>query len=165
MKKELNSLNPYVVTLELDSTYSFTSDNNAQYTLSLIDASYYLEEPKPIFEFSVYPVGDVKPPKDARIQDTITWFLLEFFDENPDNCLLFVCDSSDSRHKARARLFDTWFNLLGSNFLEKYDHEIILEHEDSDTPTSIVGSLIIHVENKDKAYILEEMANIIALKY
>ena len=163
MKKELNSLNPYVVTLELDSTYSFMSDSDVKYTISLLDASYYLTEPKPIFEFSVYPVGDVKPPKDARIQDTITWFLLEFFDENPNNCLLFVCDSNDSRHKTRARLFDAWFNLLNNTFLEKYDHEIILE--DEDTSRSIVSSLIIHIENKDKAYILEEMASIIALKY
>ena len=141
--------------------------------MTFSDVSHYCEDIKPIFEFSLYPKEDTIPknkngktviPLDSRISETVQDFLLEFFESN-DRCLLFVCESLDSKHEARARIFDTWFTKLNSDVLEKHDHRICIDNGLDEEPTTIIGSLIIHCENEDKEVILEKIAESITLKY
>jgi len=167
-----NLPNPYNVVSEPDETYSFITDKGVIYIITFSDVSHYCEDIKPIFEFSLYPKEETIPknkngkaviPSDSRISETIQYFLLEFFEVN-DRCLLFVCDSLDSKHEARSRRFNMWFTRLNSDVLEKYDHRICIDNE-SNKPTIIIGSLIIHCQNEDKEIILGKISESITLKY
>lgn len=160
-----NSLNPYILTLtSANGAYTFQTENGVSYTVDFEDASYYIEGLSPLYQFSFYPkdfVGSKQKSKmDVRVRDTILTLLNEFFDDS-SRSLLFICESLDSRGKARFKLFDNWFKQFAGNALEKYDKEIEVEV----TSTIVYGSLIIHKNNTDKDLIFQKLEEIIPLKY
>jgi Family of unknown function (DUF6169) len=160
-----NSLNPYSLTLtSANGAYSFQTDNGILYTVDFEDASYYIEGLSPLYQFSFYPKDFVgskhKGKMDVRVRDTILTLLNQFFIDS-SRSLIFICESLDSREKARFKLFDNWFKQFADGSLEKYDKEIEVEV----TSITVYGSLIIHKDNTDKDLIFQKLAEIIPLKY
>lgn len=73
-----------------------------------------------VFEFQFFqspsapPVLHTKRTPDSRIAHTIVNILQSFF-EVKDRIVLYLCDSSDGKHKARLRLFESWHQSLSNN--------------------------------------------------
>jgi hypothetical protein len=80
--------------------------------------------------------------RDPEIALTIESFLVHFF-KNEDRILIYTCDSADSRHLLRNRLFNSWFeNSQLKNSIEKLDHQF------ENSEPLYYSSLIFHKENK-----------------
>ena len=76
------------------------------------------------------------------MQKTITEIIKYFF-ENKENCIVYICDSSDNRELARYRKFNSWFEKEKLNTkIEKLSNIIIIDEE-----TSHYATMLFHKEN------------------
>lgn len=98
--------------ITLEGKYRFITDNNVIYDIllskspTLINDKQYTDF---IYEISFY-CNQFKILPDYKIKNTIISFLQDFFMENTNNILFYICDSSDGRHLYRNKLFEKWFN-------------------------------------------------------
>ena len=102
----LNKLSPYRVVKSSDNDYWFVTVNGIYYNIS------FNEEFEiggcMAFQFGIFNHEHKHAPFDPNIKRTIIAIINEFFAKNL-NVLLYTCDSSDKREKARNRLFIKWF--------------------------------------------------------
>lgn len=61
------------------------------------------------YQFFLMPKTVPNIQRDAKIQQTVTAIIEEFFRSN-DVLLDYICDTKDGRQAARSRLFEQWFN-------------------------------------------------------
>lgn len=64
-----------------------------------------------VFQFVFFPdkpQRDIIIKNDSRIHLTIVKILQEFFIKNKDGIILYFCDDTDSKGKARHNLFEKW---------------------------------------------------------
>ena len=69
------------------------------------------------YQFSIGNENNSHGSMDMKIRKTIIAIIRNFFELN-QNVLLYLCDNSDHREKARAKLFLKWFN--DSNAPQRY---------------------------------------------
>lgn len=133
MTKELNLECPYNVFRDKDTqTYFFHTKSNIKYIAYFTDASDYFLNfhlRHNIYMFGFEPEGlsiyDKRKLSNNNIHLTIVAILESFFDSK-ENVLTFVADISDSKHKARNRLFESWKKEYDfENKFDKYDIEIV----------------------------------------
>jgi hypothetical protein len=105
---------------------------------------------------------------DKQVSATISHLLLKFFTSEL-RVILYVCDSSDGRHKERHKLFKNWFNNLAeqANYI-RIPVEIDLNDEASGLAASAHGSVITrkdfpHMEVLQKE-LIDEIPNIFRQK-
>jgi len=142
---------PYLYKQELDGSYSFLSDEEIHYTItfkqnSITDPDDNLSPYIVDFSFEAgnYNLSE-KRKFDRRIKATIVSILQDFFQQNPDFAIWYVCDSMDrkTRGKSRSILFERWYQEEGKDILEKYDFELIEE----DLDLEIYASLLVKKYN------------------
>ncbi|MFN8346270.1 MAG: DUF6169 family protein [Spirosomataceae bacterium] len=140
---------PYPIVENPDGTYSFLSDYGIQYSIALFDASFHFNNliiPNGnIVEFSFG--ADNELPVDKKVTDTVLQFLSDFF-QNPQNVMLYVCESIDRKQLPRKRVFDKWFLKFGHSDLEKYDFSFSLDD------IIIRGVVIIDAKNTERELLL-----------
>ena len=139
-------LTPYPIRRNDDGTISFTTEAGVVYTAAFLDASYHFDDVQGVFEFNLYPDGDVPRP-DKRVGLTVI-YILDIFFQDADTVLLYICESLDKRHFARKRKFDSWFRQYGEAF-EKHDYELQVEG------THILISLILKKNNPRQQVLLQ----------
>lgn len=61
------------------------------------------------YQFSIGNANGSHGSMDIKIRKTIIAIIENFFELN-SNVLLYICDNSDHRERARAKLFIRWFN-------------------------------------------------------
>lgn len=104
---------PYLVTVENGSTFSFVTQHSVQYQ------AYFLGVPTPaapeleglIFTFSFvadYEACSMQPPPDYRIKATIRQIIRDFLAKDVTRVLTFTCDSEDGKHRKRQMAFERW---------------------------------------------------------
>lgn len=117
-------LTPYK--LESD-TYGYTllTDSGICYRIVLQDTSedFFHNFPSiKLFDISLICISDKERLSfDERIAVTISNMVKKLLLEG--NIISFFCDTSDSRHKTRNRLFNQWFKKYGNEHFEKIDSE------------------------------------------
>ena len=139
-------LTPYPIRRNDDGTISFTTQVGVVYTAAFLDAFYHFDDVQGVFEFNLYPDGDVPRP-DKRVGLMVIYILDIFFHE-VDNVLLYICESLNERHFARKRKFDGWFRQYGEALFEKHDYELQIEG------THILISLILKKNNSRQQELL-----------
>ena len=85
--------------------------------------------------------SDDKIPPDAFIMSTIADIVTDFF-KNRERIIVYICDTSDARHLARARKFGLWFEKFKTAQFIKVDASIIDE-----MGVIYMNALILHREN------------------
>jgi len=151
---------PYKLSQLKTGLYQFTTDQQVVYNVYFEDSLCYFQD-FPEFSGDVMTFGfdRISAPAhrggtDLKIRLTITHHVINFFTENHDKVLFFVCDSADSRGKARMRIFEHWCQQYKISFLEKYNESIITEE------VEIHCSLILHTENVLKEHIISCFRNL-----
>lgn len=120
-KKATSLVTQYKLNNPSEGLYQFATDNKINYTIIFNDLTCLFpsieERGMQAFDFSFYPTdktdkdkrAELKDKFDPKIQPTIQHTINIFFLERKD-ILLFVADSSDSKHGARFRLFGMWYD-------------------------------------------------------
>lgn len=144
MIKELNLNCPYKVFVNTSlEIYSFTTDNTVEYKISFIDSNYLFEgtigegEIQNAFSLSIENINETLTPQDSKVKATISCIIKYFF-ENKENCIIYVCDSSDKRELARYRKFNQWFYSENKDpKIEKLNEIFVTDKETSHYTTMI----------------------------
>lgn len=148
MPEELNLPCLYNVILDtVTSVYSFITSNHIEYKVVFMDSTSLFDGTSAALEISkVYTVNIdktsyAKAPLDINVQNAIDCIITHFF-QDTENSLIYICDTSDSKHEVRNRKFSKWFNESpGKTNYIKLDEKIITEDAVHYT------SLIYHVHN------------------
>ena len=102
----INSKSPYRVVQSAEGDFWFVTIHGINYNIA------FNEEFEiggcMAYQFGIFNHEHQHAPHDPQIKDTIIAIINEFFAKNMD-VLLYTCDSSDRREKARNRLFIRWF--------------------------------------------------------
>jgi hypothetical protein len=106
---------------DIDPLFTFTTKYGLNYYVAFKKMA--LENP---FFYNLYAIdfGEVdnkKFIKDNLIQTTIIKIIFEFFEQNSNALLHYVCDSLDNKHGFRSKLFDNWYNKSVNEGFSKLD--------------------------------------------
>lgn len=114
------------------NVYSFSTADRIDYNVKFVPSTYlfdaYPELDIEVFEMIISvadnPTGK-RIPSDSRVGPTIA-LIFNAFIQHEKQAIIFVCDSSDGRQKARSRKFTTWFqNRQTGTDMGKIDRLII----------------------------------------
>lgn len=92
-------------------------------------------------ELKSKPEGMEKIPQDKYIAATVTTIVKSFLYEH-ENVVIYICDNSDNREKARFHKFTNWFKTYNDGSIIQLKG--IIRANDTD----ILNALLIHKENK-----------------
>jgi hypothetical protein len=112
----MRNSNPYRVSVS-DGVFAFRTYQDLEYYCSFFDVTALLSPVVGVydievsmFEFSKHdPEQGKRRQADPRVFDTIHEMMGPYFDHD-SRVLLYVCDATDVRQKARHRLFNKWFD-------------------------------------------------------
>jgi hypothetical protein len=91
-------------------------------------------------ELSLKPEGLVKIPLDKRIGATVTSIIRSFLLKK-NNTVVYICDNSDNREKARFHKFYHWFKQYNDGSIVQLRGVIRAGN------TDILNALLIHKDN------------------
>jgi Family of unknown function (DUF6169) len=140
-------LQPYKYILLKPDYYTFTTLAGTEYHCYFYAAEEIFSDypllAKKAFGFNIVLKNNITLQKglDKRIASTVVKILKTFLDEKK-NAIVYICDNSDGREKARFHKFSHWFH--------QYDDGSIIQlrgvvHAGG---TNILNALLIHKENK-----------------
>jgi hypothetical protein len=150
--KNLNNralnLQPYNYTTYKPDYYTFTSSVGCEYDCYFYDFSsafYLYPDLAPrVFGFNLElksrPEGLVKIPLDKRIGATVTSIIKSFLLKK-NNTVVYICDNSDRREKARFHKFYHWFKQFNDGSIVQLRGVIRAGN------TNILNALLIHKDN------------------
>ncbi|MGX1022874.1 DUF6169 family protein [Psychroflexus sp. MBR-150] len=108
----------YYVEEDENPLFYFITKNNNTYAVEFfkhnIDNDYIYE----VYELSFNVVEEYSKRNDLYVSSTIIKIVVDFFYNNPNAVIFYICDSNDNRQVFRNRLFNRWF--LKSNKDEIY---------------------------------------------
>jgi Family of unknown function (DUF6169) len=148
LKKQVSNLQQYQTSRIDERLYSFTTVVGCLYHCYFYDFSSpfsdYPELAPKVFGFNLelkFKPAELKTiPLDKRIAVTVTNIIKTFLREK-ENVVVYICDNSDSREKARFHKFYHWFK-------EYNDGSIIqLRGVIRAGNTNILNALLIHKNN------------------
>lgn len=76
----------------------------------------------PVYQFVFFPEkpqSESSYKNDARIHLTVVRILQDFFAKNPKGIIMYFCDDSDSKGKARHNLFEKWVHKFNGTVPKK----------------------------------------------
>ena len=127
--------------------YTFTTLGGTEYHCYFYTAeeifSDYPSLSKKVFGFNIVLKDNISLQKglDKRIAATVVTILKNFIDEKK-NAVVYICDNSDGREKARYHKFSHWFRQYNDGSI------IQLKGVVRAGGTNILNALLIHKENK-----------------
>ena len=148
LKKQALNLQHYQTSRINERLYSFTTGIGCIYHCYFFDFSAafsdYPDLAPRVFGFNLElksrPEGLDKIPLDKRIAVTVTDILKAFLNEK-ENVVVYICDNSDSREKARFHKFYHWFKQFNDGSIVQLRGVI---HAGD---TNILNALLIHKDN------------------
>ena len=105
--ESINSRSPYQVKVSDDGSFCFTTDESLTYEVGFVED--YMLSVGNAYQIFLMPKGVPNTTRDAKMQQTVTVIIEEFFKSN-DVLLDYICETRDGRQAARNRLFTRWFN-------------------------------------------------------
>jgi Family of unknown function (DUF6169) len=141
-------LQQYPISRINEQLYSFTTSAGCIYHCYFFDSSTafsdYPELAPKVFgfnlELSFKPEELNIVPPDKRIAATVTTILKAFLHEK-ENAVVYVCDNSDNREKARFHKFTNWFKIYNDGSIIQLKRVIRAGN------TNILNALLIHIDN------------------
>ena len=131
-----------------ERSYSFTTSIGCIYHCYFFDFSTafsdYPELASAVFGFNLElqfkPEELTKAPFDKRIAATVTTIVKAFLHEK-ENAVVYICDNSDKREKARFHKFTNWFKMFNDGSI------VQLKGVFRAGNTNILNALLIHKDN------------------
>lgn len=132
-----------------NNSYTFDTNYQITYEVKFKPSSYLFDEryqfSSQVFEMVIAITEsknlDDKIPPDAYIMFTIADIVTDFF-KSRERIIVYICDTADARHLARARKFGLWFEKFKTTQFMKVDASIIDE-----MGVIYMNALILHREN------------------
>ena len=148
LKKQDLSLQQYQISKINERLYSFTTSIGCVYHCYFFDFSTafvdFPELASRVFGFNLElkskPPEPYKASLDKRIALTVTTILKVFLNEKED-VVVYICDNSDNREKARFHKFNHWFKTYNDGSIIQLRGVIRAGN------TNILNALLIHKEN------------------
>jgi hypothetical protein len=109
----VSKTNPYdfISFKDENNTYAFVTDQLVVYEVKFKASNYIFNEYSYTYEFVIEVAenpSSKQPPLDERIPPTISLIFQDFFTLK-ETVVVYICDDSDSRGRARNRKFNQWF--------------------------------------------------------
>lgn len=131
-----------------ERSYTFTTSVGCIYHCYFFDFSSifsdYPELAPKVFGFNLElqfkPDDLIKIPPDKRIAATVTNIIKAFLYEK-ENAVVYICDNSDDREKARFHKFTNWFKVYNDGSIVQLKGVIRAGN------TNILNALLIHKDN------------------
>jgi hypothetical protein len=141
-------LQKYQISKISERSYSFQTSAGSIYHCYFFDFSApfsdYPELAPKVFGFNLElqfkPENLSKLPLDKRIAETVTVILKTFLHTN-ENVVVYICDNSDNREKARFHKFTNWFKTYNDGSIIQLKGMIRANN------TNILNALLIHKDN------------------
>lgn len=134
-EEQINLHAPYVVKRIDCNSFVFTTQYGVIFNVGFADDYMFLE--KGAYQLFVSNANKKASPKDPLVKETIAVIVREFFSQEPA-VILYICDTSDDRQRARDRLFSYWFE----EYAEKEEYTMLHESIDIDNIV-YYGSLLM----------------------
>jgi hypothetical protein len=147
LKNQDLNLRPYPILKIKERFYSFITNSDSEYHcyFFLLEGVFsdFPDLTSKVFGFNLelkYKPKD-KTGLDKRIAQTVVTVLKTFLDEKI-NAVVYICDDSDGREKARFHKFTHWFS--------EYDDGTIVQLKGviRASKTNILNAMLIHKDNK-----------------
>ena len=139
-------MQPYSYILLSPDYYTFTTATGAEYHCYFYTAeeifSDYPSLSKKAFGFNLILKDTDLLPKslDKRIAATVTTIVKAFLHEK-ENAVVYICDNSDNREKARFHKFTNWFKIYNDGSIVQLKGVVRAGN------TNILNALLIHKDN------------------
>lgn len=128
--------------------YFFKTSNGIIYEVSFRPTPYLFETSYPfaenVFESVIKVIeksSKTLVPFDKKVKRTIAEIFYHFFSDK-QRIIVYICDTADARHRARARKFGAWFEEFKHGQFVKVDATI-----DDYSDIVYLNSLILHTDN------------------
>jgi hypothetical protein len=128
--------------------YFFKTSNGIIYEVSFRPTPYLFESGFPFAECVYESVIKVVEkgsnnliPFDKKVKRTIAEIFYHFFTDK-QRIIIYICDTADARHQARARKFGAWFDEFKHGQFVKVNTTIV-DHAN----LVYLNALILHIEN------------------
>ena len=67
---------------------------------------------------------DKRHPYDSKVKQTIIYIIKEFFDDQDENAILYLCINNDGKARERQIIFNTWYNEFNEDFEKHNSSEV-----------------------------------------
>lgn len=138
-----------------DNRCNFVTVNAVSYTVRFKPSADYVLTHEPwrdnLFEFVIELAAAPDPdriPNDPVVALTIARIIVQFLTAH-ERVILYICDDSDTRERARKRKFDNWFSRFRNPLFEKYDLPTVTEG-----PDRYYASLLFRIDNPHRLAII-----------
>ncbi len=154
--QKLNFQNRFEIVYN-DYDYVFTTPAGVEYHIVFVDYSGILEIDCPVYMLTI---DRIIPPECVNIFDDRSkisiLYILHLFFENNENAIIALYDTVDGMHKARKRLFGTWFEKYNTLNIIKIEEKVLIDEGISTTAT-----LLFLDGNKNKEKLIRAFNNIV----
>jgi Family of unknown function (DUF6169) len=148
LKKQDLNLPLYPISRINERLYSFVSSSGCIYHCYFFDFatafSDYPELAPKVFGFNLElhfkPDDPITVPLDKRTASTVTTIVKAFLHEK-ENAVVYICDNSDNREKARYHKFTNWFKLYNDGSIIQLKRIVRAGN------TNILNALLVHKDN------------------
>lgn len=140
---------PYNITVN-EGIYSFVTDEKLAYACQFLDITPMLSPVVGVYDIQVLDfefTTSGKQKHDPRVGETIRGLMRDAFEDNR-RAVIFMCDNSDNRAKARHKLFKSW--AVDPDFIRD-DLEVEAGEQ------VIIGSLLTHKTFPDRPVLEREV--------
>ena len=153
----INTKSEYYVKKEDDEgTYSFTTDNMAEFFISFEKDD--ILRSGIVYQFGISNPQGKKSPRDHKVRITILAIIEEFFNKNKA-ALLYICETGDGMQKMRSRLFQYWFSVYNEKEEYLFLPQVVYDEEENEN----YAALIIRKDNPCFVELVSEFTETINL--
>lgn len=153
----INAKSEYYVKKEDDEgTYSFTTDNMAEFFISFEKDD--ILRSGIVYQFGISNPQGKKSPRDHKVRITILAIIEEFFSKNKA-ALLYICETGDGMQKMRSRLFQYWFSVYNEKEEYLFLPQVVYDEEENEN----YAALIIRKDNPCFVELVSEFTETINL--
>jgi hypothetical protein len=99
----------YILKKGNDPFFSFTTKHGLNYFIAFRKMDFGNEYFENLYSVDFWEMNNQRFYKDDKIEITITTIICNYFKDNPNAILHYVCDSMDLKQDFRKRLFDLWY--------------------------------------------------------
>ncbi len=119
----------YILEEGLYPLFYFTTKHGLQYFVSFHKMNFDNVFFEKLYSIDFYEANNQKFFNDPLIETTITSIVNDYFKNNPDIVLNYVCDSIDFKQDFRQKLFDKWYRNTQNDEFSKINFQYELERE------------------------------------
>jgi hypothetical protein len=144
---------PYVVSIDdVSGSFRFITDFGVEITIDFMEDDLLTSEES--YQIILANANRKRSSRDEKLKTTILAIVIQFLEEN-QSAVLYLCETSDGKQKARERLFKSWIN--------SYDyarHFVFLSTSITAEGIENAAALIIRTDNPKLKLVIDEFIEV-----